>query len=83
MAIKKIEIVPNQNDYRDILYPKTSADIVITSNGQNVETELNNKSDKDHNHDTQYISKTINEFSIGKYKLKYNSSLDSLDITKV
>lgn len=43
MAVKKIEIRPKgTGDYADILYPKTSADMVIANDGQTVETKLAN-----------------------------------------
>jgi len=41
MTIKKIEIRPKgTGDYADILYPKTSADMVIANDGQDLETKL-------------------------------------------
>lgn len=42
MAIKKIEIRPKgTNNYRDILYPKTSADQVETADGFTVQNKIN------------------------------------------
>lgn len=45
MAIKKIEIRPKgDGTYGDVLFPKTSADMVTTSDGSNVQAKLNNMS---------------------------------------
>lgn len=42
MAIKKIEIRPKgTNNYRDVLYPKTSADQVETADGNTIEYKIN------------------------------------------
>lgn len=42
MAIKKIEIRPKgDGTYQDVLYPKTSADMVVTTDGKTVQTEIN------------------------------------------
>jgi len=41
MTIKKIEMRPKgTGNYTDILYPKTSADMVIANDGQDLETKL-------------------------------------------
>lgn len=43
MAIKKIEIRPKgTGDYSDVLYPKTSADMVETTGGTTVQAEIDN-----------------------------------------
>ena len=54
MAIRKIEMrPPGTGDYVDVLYPKTSADIVVSTDG-NVQTDINTlktgKAATNHNH---------------------------------
>lgn len=60
MAIRKVEIrPPGSGDYSDILYPKTSADIVTTTDG-NVQTDIDTlksgKANTSHTHTKSQIS---------------------------
>ena len=53
MAIIKVEKrVKTLNGYEDIIYQKTSADLVVTNDGSNVEAELSKKAPMAHTHPT-------------------------------
>ena len=53
MSIKKIEIRDKSNNYEDILYPKTSIDMV-----DGLQTELDKKTNVGHTHDDRYYTET-------------------------
>lgn len=58
MAIKKIQIIPPDNNYADILHPETEGSVVQMASGNTLETDIAKKVDKS-------IITAANDFIIG------------------
>lgn len=58
MAIKKIEMRPESGNYNDILYPKTSTDMVVNTTGETLNVTLSSF--------LQFLNSLENNISIHK-----------------
>ena len=70
MAIKKIEMRPSDNDYQDVLYPKTSSDMVVDPNNEsnnvfNQITNLMNHGDEMNAFRQDVVSNYVKSSTIG------------------
>lgn len=76
MAILKGQWVDQDTD--DILYPQTSADMVSTEGGKNVDVVLKDKAEKNHTHNATQISQdTSHRFVTDQEKTTWNSKANA------